>query len=252
MEQHNSGKGPIENLKPKAAFKAGLLSGLGVMFAIGFFVLLGIMLSGKDLSTNKNSGNTNNNVVNANTNANAAAAITIQPVDKDKDWIRGNKDAKVSIIEFSDMDCPFCQRFHATMEEVMKEYGDQINWVYRHFPLTSLHPEAEKKAEAAECVGEQGGNDKFWEFLDKVFPAQTKVADLGVVVSNMGLDADKFQTCLDSGKYAAKIQDQSRQAQAAGGRGTPYSVIVSGDKKVPIPGALPIESVKASIDSVLK
>ncbi|MBU1202659.1 DsbA family protein [Patescibacteria group bacterium] len=254
MEQHHSNKGPIDNLKPKAAFKAGLLSGLGVMFAIGFFVLLGMMLNGKDFSLGKNTNSNNNNqIANANTNDNAAAAaITIQPVDKDKDWIRGNKNAKVSIIEFSDIDCPFCQRFHDTMNEIMKEYGNDVNWVYRHFPLTSLHPEAAKKAEASECVGEQGGNDKFWEFLDKVFAAGTKVADLGVVVSNMGLNANDFQSCLDSGKYAAKVQDQSRQAQAAGGRGTPYSIIISGDQKVPIPGALPIDSVKASLDSILK
>ncbi len=250
MEQNHKGSGTISNLKPKTAFKAGLLTGLGIMFVIGFFVLLGVMLSGKGWSIG-DSDNTNdtNQVANQNTNDNND--IVLQPVDKNKDWIRGDKDAKVSVITFSDLDCPFCARFHDTMNEILTEY-DNVNWVYRHFPLTSLHPEAAKKAEAAECVGEQGGNEKFWEFLDKVFPAKPALADLGVIVSNMGLDANKFQECLDSGKYTSLVQNESQQAQAAGARGTPYSIIVAGNTKIPVAGALPIDTVKSYLDSVLK
>lgn len=84
------------------------------------------------------------------------------------DHIRGDINAPVKIVEFSDIDCPFCKRFHTTMLEVMNTYGKEgkVAWVYRHFPLTQLHPDAANKAEASECVAELGGNDKFWEFVD--------------------------------------------------------------------------------------
>ncbi len=171
----------------------------------------------------------------------------------DNDWIRGDKNAAVTIVEFSDIDCPFCSRFHTTMKQVIEDYDGQVNWVFRHFPLTSLHPEAFKKAEAAECVGELGGNGKFWEFLDLLFEnSSEKVADLPDIVGNIGIDVDDFQTCLDSGRHANKVRDHATQAQTAGGRGTPYSVIISGDQTTPISGALPLESVKSLLDTVLQ
>ncbi len=91
-------------------------------------------------------------------------SIDIQGIG-DNDWVLGDKDAEITIIEFSDLDCPYCKRFHGTMHQVINEY-DNVNWVYRHFPLPSLHPDATRKAEASECAGDLGGNDKFWEFID--------------------------------------------------------------------------------------
>lgn len=251
MEQ-NQEKNSLNNLKPKTAFKVGLFSGIAAMFIIGFFILLGIMLNdkNKDNTNDENNGDTpkvvDQGAVPTNTN------IQLQAVDEDKDWIRGDKDAKISIIEFSDIDCPFCTRHHDTMVQLMEKYDGKINWVYRHFPLTSLHPDAFKKAEAAECVGELGGNDKFWEYLDKLFAGDETAAELGDVASSIGINKDKFQDCLDSGKYTSKIQNHSSQAQAAGGKGTPYSIIVSGDQKIPINGALPIASIEATLGGLLK
>lgn len=77
----------------------------------------------------------------------------------------GNIDADVVIIEYSDIDCPFCKKFHPTLERISQEYGSKIAWVYRNFPLDSLHPEARTKAEAAECVGQLAGNDVYWKYL---------------------------------------------------------------------------------------
>ncbi len=90
--------------------------------------------------------------------------ISIEPVS-DEDWVLGNKNADISIIEFSDLDCPFCKRFHVTMHQVIDSYNN-VNWVFRHFPLPQLHPDATNKAKVAECVGDIGGNDKFWKFVD--------------------------------------------------------------------------------------
>lgn len=253
MEVPHKDKSPIDNLKPKSAFKAGLLTGLGIMFAVGFFILLGMMLNDKDFSGDKNNNNDNGDVmVNTNDNAdNGETQIVVNGL-RDGDYVRGSEDAAITIVEFSDVDCPFCSRFHDTMKQVMTDYGGDVNWIYRHFPLTTLHPEAFKKAEAAECVGELAGNNIFWSFLDKIFAGDETLSDIADVAASLGVDKAKFQECLDSDKYANKINAQSQEAQRAGGRGTPYSVILAGSQKIAIPGALPYESIKASLDSLLK
>jgi len=94
------------------------------------------------------------------------ANIDIQGIG-DNDWVLGDKDAEITIIEFSDLDCSFCKRFHGTMHQVIDNY-DNVNWAFRHFPLLQLHPDAANKAEASECAGDLGGNDKFWEFIDTI------------------------------------------------------------------------------------
>jgi len=142
------------------------------------------------------------------------------------------------------------------MQQIVAEYDGEVNWIYRHFPLVSLHSKASKEAEATECAGEQGGNDAFWAYIDELFaitPANNglDLNQLPEIAGTIGLDVDQFQTCLDSGKYAQKIQNSISEAQAAGARGTPYSVILAGDKKLVIPGALPLEQVKSMIDTIL-
>ncbi|MBT4850146.1 thioredoxin domain-containing protein [Candidatus Parcubacteria bacterium] len=253
MENHSKNKGVIDNLRPKAAFKAGLLTGLAVMFVIGFFILLGFMLSDKVDTNggNKNSNtNANTNVVDNGANNNLPSQdIVLRPVDENKDWISGNPDGDITIVEFSDVDCPFCTRFHEAMNQVVSD-NSNVRWVYRHFPLTGLHPEAMKKAEAVECVGELGGNDKVWSFLDSLFAGSETLANIGDVAAGVGVDKNKFQECLDSGKYTSKVNESASQAQKAGAKGTPYSVIISGDKTTAIPGALPAESIQAMLDSL--
>ena len=91
------------------------------------------------------------------------------PAVSDQDHILGNLNAPVKLIEYSDLQCPFCGRFHPTMQRVVKEYGDQVAWVYRHFPLESIHPNARPLANASECAANLGGNDSFWKFVDAVF-----------------------------------------------------------------------------------
>jgi len=87
----------------------------------------------------------------------------------EKDHVRGNRSAKIKLVEYSDFECPFCQRFHLTAKQVLDEYGNDVAWVYRHFPLDQLHPKARPTAEASECVYELGGDEAFWKFTDEVF-----------------------------------------------------------------------------------
>lgn len=173
-----------------------------------------------------------------------------------KDHIRGNPNAPVKIVEYSDTECPFCKRFHTTMNEVMNEYGKdgKVAWVYRHFPLDQLHPKARKEAVAMECANEQGGNDKFWAYADRLYevtPANNGLdpAELPKIAQYVGLDTGKFNTCLASTKYDQHIEDEVQNAQATGGNGTPWSIVVGKDgKKYPLSGAQPLSAVKQLID----
>ena len=177
-----------------------------------------------------------------------------RPVSAD-DHIRGASDAKVTIIEYSDLECPFCKQFHATLQQAVQEYPNDVRWVYRHFPLVQLHSKAPAEANAAECAGEQG---KFWEFIDIVFevtPANDglNLAQLPEYARQAGVaNIVQFQDCVDSNKYKEKVDADVADAQAAGGRGTPYSVVVGPDGEAqPLSGAQPYATVKATVESLL-
>lgn len=176
----------------------------------------------------------------------------------DKDHIRGNKNAKVTLIEYSDLECPFCKNFHPTTNDLLEAYGDKIRLVYRHYPLP-FHQNAQKEAEAAECVAELSGNDAFWNFVDKIFERTTAngtgfaLEDLGPLAAEIGVDQARFQECLDSGKYEKLVKDQVTEGAAAGVSGTPSTFIVDakGNNKL-IVGAQSFDNFKAAIDEALK
>lgn len=245
-------KNIIDSIPSRSAFKAGLVVGIAGMLIIGFFVLLGMVLNDKTGGDNKKNTNTitNNQPTNNNQGDTGTTEINIQPIGKD-DWVKGDSKAKISLIEFSDADCPYCTKFHETVNQILKDYDGKVKVAYRHFPLAQLHPEAPKKAEAIECVGELGGNEKVWAFMDKLFvSSKPSLAQLGDVVASLGIDKAKFQSCVDSGKYTSKVNAQSIAAQDAGARGTPYSVILFGDQKIPINGAYPYENIKSILDGL--
>lgn len=173
------------------------------------------------------------------------------------DHIRGNPDAPVKIVEYSDTECPFCKRFHETMKQAVDSNSDMA-WVYRHFPLDQLHKKARKEAVATECANELGGNDAFWKYLDRLFeitPANDGLdpAELPKIAQFVGLDVAKFNECLASTKYDQHIEDEVQNAVATGGTGTPWSIVVSkSGTKYPLSGAQPLEAVKQLIDVALK
>lgn len=181
----------------------------------------------------------------------------VKPVSA-SDHIRGANNAQVTMIEYSDMECPFCKRFHPTTQQVLKEYDGKVRLVYRHFPL-SFHANAQKEAEASECAAELGGNDKFWEYLDKIFERTTSggtgiaVDSLVPLAKEIGLNDTKFKTCLDSGKYAPAIQTSLSEGQKAGIDGTPGTIFLAKNgKSALVPGAVPYSDLKAEIDKLLK
>ncbi|MEK7510134.1 MAG: thioredoxin domain-containing protein [Patescibacteria group bacterium] len=107
-------------------------------------------------------------------NGGLPAGVTVT----ENDHIRGSFNAPVTLVEFSDFQCPFCARFHPTVQQALQEYGDKVRWVYKHFPLDQIHPQATPAAEASECIAEQKGNEGFWEFADAVFENQDRLKDI--------------------------------------------------------------------------
>lgn len=176
----------------------------------------------------------------------------------EKDHILGNPNAPIVIVEYSDYDCPFCKNFHETMQRIMDEYGTdgKVAWVYRHFPLAQLHPNATKIAEASECVAEAGGNDAFWKFTDLVFGErgvneQTTMTKLPEFAERAGVTKATFNTCYQSGRHTETIANAVKAGFDAGARGTPYSILMIGGQQTVINGAQPYESVKQTIDTLL-
>lgn len=188
--------------------------------------------------------------------AGAAAQIVVEPVDAE-DHVFGSRDAKISIIEFSDTECPFCARVHPTIKQIVDDYDGEVNWVYRHFPLDALHRKARREAEATECANELGGNDGFWAYINLLFeitPSNDGLADsqLPQIAEDVGLDRAAFVTCLESGKYADHIAADVSEAAAAGGSGTPYSIILGPNGETfPVSGAQPASAFSVIIDSLL-
>ncbi len=176
-------------------------------------------------------------------------ATDVPPVTE-RDYVRGDRDATISVIEYSDFECPFCVRHHPTMVSMM-ETVDDVNWVYRHFPL-AFHPSAQKAAEASECVGELGGNDKFWEYSDLLFSGGSDIALLADKAESIGIDRGEFQTCLDSGKFAQYISDQMQAGSASGVNGTPGNIVINNKtgKSQVVSGAQPLASFTAAIDAL--
>jgi protein-disulfide isomerase len=161
---------------------------------------------------------------------------TVAPVNND-DHVWGNSQAPVTMIVYSDFECPFCSKFAETMKQVEENFKDKVTITFRHYPLPG-HPDAEKAAEASECAAEQ---EKFWEMHDKLFAdnvgGRMSVEQFKKDAVDLGLNQEQFNQCLDSGKYKDKIAAQKAEGNKAGVTGTP-TFFVNGNI---YPGAYPFE-----------
>jgi len=177
------------------------------------------------------------------------------PAISDDDHVRGSRDAKVFLVEYSDYECPFCQSFHGTAKQALIEYGDQMAWVFRHFPLTSIHSMAQPTAEAAECASELGGGDAFWDFTDQVFEAGPQALSdesTAAIAAGLGLNPGEFTDCVEGRDYQQKVEDQQNAGFEAGVTGTPGNFIVNSKGEVwLVPGALPFNELQPIIDEAL-
>lgn len=249
MEEETK-KSAMDQLPPKFAFWAGVVTSAAVFALIGFIIMIMLAIKGVDLgdstsNTNRAAAAANTNVV-ANTNA-AAAVAPSGKIDVDSlTNVQGEGD--ITIVEYSDLECPFCQRFHPTLQQVVASNEGNVRWAYKHFPLTSIHTKAQAAAEASECAADQG---KFWEYVDYIFNNQSALSGTAIEdgAAAVGLNTTDFNDCVNSGKYTSAVNADAAEAQSLGGQGTPFSVIIDEDGNVldVISGALPLETVEAQV-----
>lgn len=187
-----------------------------------------------------------------------ALAKNVRRINPERDHIYGDPKAKVTIIEFSDFDCPYCISFHATPKKVVDKYDGRVNWAYRHFPL-DFHPSALKKAEASECAAELGGNDGFWKFTDALYAGSSAkdnsdpIEKYASIAEKNGMNRESFKSCLASAKYAARVTEDLQEGSRLGINGTPGSILLNNEtgETIVVSGALPLEAITKKIEQII-
>jgi protein-disulfide isomerase len=233
---------------PKTTFLLGLFVGIAIFSTISASVFTIAFFTGKGFNTQP--GEEAAQVAAAPTDQPAEEPTTVVeevPAVSSEDYIKGPENAKITLIEYSDFECPYCTGFKDTLEQILDEYGDDVRLVVRHFPL-SFHANSKSAALATECAGEQG---KFWEMHDKIFEANVN-DNMGVdtwkkAAQDLGLNTKNFNDCLDNEKYADKITEQMQDGMKAGVKGTP-ATFVNGEM---VSGALPYETFQQIIEQIL-
>jgi len=171
--------------------------------------------------------------------------------------IYGDLTARFTLVEFSDIECPYCKRFHDTPKQIVDASKGNVNWQWKHMPLDFHNPAALKEAVAAECISEQKGNRGFWVFINEMFEHTqgngAGVRDLSALVTGVGANLDAFRECLAAGKMDEKVQENIQQAKGLGINGTPATFVVDNKtgKSQLLGGAQPPEAIMAAMRKML-
>jgi protein-disulfide isomerase len=180
------------------------------------------------------------------------AAVANVPAAKASEHIVGSASAPITLVEYSDFQCPYCHVIYPTLKKIVSESNGQISWVMRNLPLTSIHPNARPAALAAECIADELGNDAFWKFADIIFADQSKMSAeyYAEIAKSLGANPTTFSLCVNSEKFASRIDQETQEAELSGGNGTPFTVVVGKGIQVPISGALPYAQIMSVINAV--
>jgi protein-disulfide isomerase len=241
--------GPEAGQEPPAFDRQRYLVPGAVAVAVVAFAAVGIFVLGMFTHSRVASNEGGGGQPAAAAQPTAGPTPTVGPVEvsADDDPAIGPADAPVTIIEFSDFQCPYCARFQSqTLPQILSNYGDRVRFIYRDFPLTGLHENALKAAEASECADEQGA---YWKYHDLLFQNQSALDDASLknYAASLGLDTAAFNECLDSDKYMSEIQKDYQDGIAAGVQGTP-AFFING---MPLSGAQPYAAFQAAIEAAL-
>lgn len=185
-----------------------------------------------------------------------AASGSLPAATSERDFVRGPLDARFSLIEYSDYECPFCKRFHATALDFFGQQPD-LNWAYRHFPLSSHEPQATRAAVVAECTGDVLGAEGFWAFNDRYFAA-TRSGGRGMagetargLAESLGVPATALATCLENPELAQRVRNSFNDGRSAGVTGTPGIFIRDNDtgRVLRVPGAVPLPELQQRFEA---
>lgn len=250
----NQNKGVFDGASPKMTFVFGFVTGLAVTSLLSVLLVFNVFGAGGIKVAKDDSGSPDNGgAADQNPTQGDIPDIVVPQITED-DHIWGNPEAEITIVEFSDYQCPFCARHHPTLQRLIEEYGDKVRWVYKHFPLTSLHPQAEPSAEASECVAALGGNDAFWAFSTELYNNNSVLGDelYASSAEKVGVDKAEFEECYSEGRYKDRVEKQYAEGIKAGITGTPGNLIIDKNgNAVPVNGAVPYEQFESIIDSLL-
>lgn len=254
--ESNAKRALFDQASPKLTFWFGFFVGAGIMTLLGFVFLVIVMMKGVDLTQSKST--TKSTTTNTNTAAAPVAPTTATTIDSskitidDSDYVLGKSDAKVTVVEFGDLECPYCKRFHPELTTALEANPDEVRIVFKHFPL-SFHPEAKPGAVAAECAGKLGGSETFWSFIDAVYDDQSNIGanQFTTIAKDLGLNATDFAACLSSGDFDDKIAADQALGQSIGVGGTPSTFIMVGKTATKLSGAVPQAEVDAAISAAL-
>lgn len=188
-----------------------------------------------------------------------ARAQNVRPVSAERDHIYGNPDAEVSLIEYSDFECPYCKRFHDTARALVDQFEGKVNWVYRHFPLNFHNPGAQEQAEASECAAELGGNDAFWAYTDAIYERTSSggsgfpLDQLVPLAGELGMDEAAFRECVESNRYEERVEEDLEEGVRAGITGTPGNILLNNEngETVLAAGAQPLEQLEQAVNSLM-
>ncbi len=252
-------KGFFANVPSKFTFIFGLVIGIAAFSIFGYISLL-TRVSGTSVAKANTNANTNGAVAGdtaaANTNT-AAAAEPVKPVS-DSDHYEGKKDAAVSIVVYTDFECPYCKTFHDTAKQLLASYPNDVKLIYRNYPL-SFHANAQKEAEASECAAKIGGNDAYWKYVNAIFDRTTSngtgfaLTSLVPLAKEIGLKEKDFQTCLDGDQTKSIVTTDQSEGSSAGVSGTPTGFVLdkTGKQVGSVPGAVPLTTLEASVKQAL-
>jgi len=173
------------------------------------------------------------------------------------DHVRGNPNAPLVFIVYSDFECPYCKEFHTTMKHLIELYGKggTVAWVFRHMPLVQLHPESPTYAMTSECVAEKAGEEAFWNFADALFSAVTldktvgadKLLELG---EQVGVDRQWLAACVRDNRYLSTLETDFNEAKGVGANGTPFTVVISPHQRFVVAGVRPLKAMVGAVLSV--
>ncbi len=233
---------------PKSMFYMGLFLGIAASSTIALALMMGMIWKGKITP-----GGAPQQVAQA-PSAPLPSPDAPQPSLPSKpvkevsasDHVRGAKNAKVTLIAYSDYECPFCKRHEPSIAQALKDFPNDVRVVYRQYPLTSIHQNAQKAAEASECAAKLAGNDGFWKMHDKLFAAATLSVDALVsTAKEIGLKEADFKKCLDSNEMAGRVNADVASGNDSGVEGTP-ATFINGQL---VSGAVPYATLKSQIEA---